>query len=245
MATNYTTNYDLCQWEPTDAVQRVEFNADNAKLDAALKSLSDQVVQKANQSAVNTLVTAVNQKADQTDLTAAVGRISALESGKADQTSLDQVEADLRAENGLVRLSQVTMDSSASSCSLTVPDWDDAWELQLRYNLVGEGEIRLFLNNGASCYNMQEGKAETSIQLKANNRTCCAGTICLHGCGSAGWLSCRVIGASIDDNISYSSSIQRTHVIHSLSPATLTSVQFKATTGTFRAVRPFAFFKIW
>ena len=244
MATNYTTNYDLCQWEPTDAVQRVEFNADNAKLDGALKALSDQVVQKANQSALNTLVTAVNQKANQTDLTAAVGRISALEGGKADQTSLDQVEADLRAENRLVRLSQVTMDSSASSCSLTVPDWDDAWELQLRYNLVGDGEIRLFLNNGVSCYNMQSGEAEASSQLKSNNRTCCAGTICLHGCGSAGWLSCRVIGASIDDNISYSSSIQRAHVIHSLSPATLTSVQFKATTGTFQAVRPFAFFKV-
>ena len=56
MATNYTTNYDLCQWEPTDAVQRLEFNADNAKLDAALKALSDQVVQKANQSALNTLI---------------------------------------------------------------------------------------------------------------------------------------------------------------------------------------------
>ena len=36
MATNYTTNYQLNQWEPTDAVQRVEFNADNAKIDAAL-----------------------------------------------------------------------------------------------------------------------------------------------------------------------------------------------------------------
>ena len=41
MATNYTTNYDLCQWEPTDPVQRVEFNADNAKLDAALAVLSE------------------------------------------------------------------------------------------------------------------------------------------------------------------------------------------------------------
>ena len=64
MASNYTTNYQLNQWEPTDAVQRVEFNQDNAKLDTALKSLSDQVVQKADQSALNTLVTAVNQKAD-------------------------------------------------------------------------------------------------------------------------------------------------------------------------------------
>ena len=64
MASNYTTNYNLCQWDPADAVQRVEFNQDNAKVDAALKSLSDQVIQKANQSAVNTLISAVNQKAD-------------------------------------------------------------------------------------------------------------------------------------------------------------------------------------
>ena len=68
MATNQTTNYQLNQWEPTDAVQRVEFNQDNAKMDAALKSLSDQVVQKANQSALNTLISAVNQKAEQEDL---------------------------------------------------------------------------------------------------------------------------------------------------------------------------------
>ena len=64
MATNYTTNYQLNQWEPADAVQRVEFNADNAKLDTALKYLSDQVLQKAEQSALNTLISAVNEKAD-------------------------------------------------------------------------------------------------------------------------------------------------------------------------------------
>ena len=46
MATNQTTNYQLNQWEPTDAVQRVEFNADNAKLDAALNALSDQVAKR-------------------------------------------------------------------------------------------------------------------------------------------------------------------------------------------------------
>ena len=64
MATNQTTTYQLNQWEPTDAVQRVEFNQDNAKMDAALKSLADQVVQKADQSTLNTLISAVNQKAD-------------------------------------------------------------------------------------------------------------------------------------------------------------------------------------
>ena len=76
MATNQTTNYQLNQWEPTDAVQRVDFNADNAKLDTALKSLSDQVVQKANQSAVNTLITAVNQKADASTVSALSSRLN-------------------------------------------------------------------------------------------------------------------------------------------------------------------------
>ena len=38
MATNQTTNYQLNQWEPTDQVLRTDFNADNAKLDAALKT---------------------------------------------------------------------------------------------------------------------------------------------------------------------------------------------------------------
>ena len=38
MATNYTTNYQLNQWEPTDAVQRVEFNADNAKIESPTRA---------------------------------------------------------------------------------------------------------------------------------------------------------------------------------------------------------------
>ena len=48
MASNYTEHYDLCQWEATDAVQRVEFNADNAKIDAALDALAGQVAEKAD-----------------------------------------------------------------------------------------------------------------------------------------------------------------------------------------------------
>lgn len=41
MATNYTENFDLCQWEPTDPVIRTDFNADNAKLEAALTALEE------------------------------------------------------------------------------------------------------------------------------------------------------------------------------------------------------------
>lgn len=38
MASNYTENYGLCQWEATDQVLREEFNQDNAKIDAALEA---------------------------------------------------------------------------------------------------------------------------------------------------------------------------------------------------------------
>ena len=41
MATNYTEHYELNQWEPTDQVLRTDFNADNAKLDAALTDLAE------------------------------------------------------------------------------------------------------------------------------------------------------------------------------------------------------------
>ena len=33
---NHTQNYQLSQWEATDKVQRTDFNADNAKIDAAI-----------------------------------------------------------------------------------------------------------------------------------------------------------------------------------------------------------------
>ena len=52
MATNYTTNYQLNQWEPTDAVQRVEFNQDNAKLDTALEAL-ETAKQRLDRAAAN------------------------------------------------------------------------------------------------------------------------------------------------------------------------------------------------
>ena len=43
MASNYTENYGLCQWEATDQVLRTDFNEDNAKVDAALETLTNTV----------------------------------------------------------------------------------------------------------------------------------------------------------------------------------------------------------
>lgn len=40
MASNYTSNYGLCQWEGTDQVLREEFNEDNRKLDSIIHSLA-------------------------------------------------------------------------------------------------------------------------------------------------------------------------------------------------------------
>lgn len=45
MASNYTENFGLCQWEATDAVLRTDFNEDNAKIDKVLGELSQTVAQ--------------------------------------------------------------------------------------------------------------------------------------------------------------------------------------------------------
>ena len=43
MASSYTANYQLNQWEAEDKVLRTEFNEDNQKIDAALKTNADAV----------------------------------------------------------------------------------------------------------------------------------------------------------------------------------------------------------
>ena len=44
MASNYTENYGLCQWEATDQVLRTDFNEDNQRIDAAIKDLRNDVI---------------------------------------------------------------------------------------------------------------------------------------------------------------------------------------------------------
>ena len=43
VATNHTTNYQLNQWEAADQVLRTDFNQDNQKIDAALKTNADAI----------------------------------------------------------------------------------------------------------------------------------------------------------------------------------------------------------
>ena len=41
MPSNFTEHYNLSQWERTDKIQMEDFNADNVKIDAALKAEAD------------------------------------------------------------------------------------------------------------------------------------------------------------------------------------------------------------
>lgn len=45
MASNYTANYGLCQWEPGDKFLREEFNQDNEKIDTALEATAKKADQ--------------------------------------------------------------------------------------------------------------------------------------------------------------------------------------------------------
>ena len=61
----HTTNYQLSQWESTDRIMMSDFNADNAKIDAALKTQAE---------AISALGAQLDAKADQDDLTALANR---------------------------------------------------------------------------------------------------------------------------------------------------------------------------
>ena len=76
MATNYTANYGLCQWEPQDNFLRTEFNQDNAKIDAALAGLESG---KADNSSVDTRFASV---------TADLATLRATDATKADSSSV-------------------------------------------------------------------------------------------------------------------------------------------------------------
>ena len=62
---NRTSNYNLCQFEESDRVQRTDFNEDNVKIDAAIKAEADArtaavaAERAARETAVRTLTTAI------------------------------------------------------------------------------------------------------------------------------------------------------------------------------------------
>lgn len=62
MSASQTPNYGLNQWSPEDQFLREEFNADNARTDAALAALAASIGEKATQAGLTDLSAAVNGK---------------------------------------------------------------------------------------------------------------------------------------------------------------------------------------
>lgn len=127
MASNYTENYGLCQWEATDAVLRTDFNEDNQKIDAALKTqagsisnLSSQMANKANTGTVSSLSSQLNQEiqdrqdAMNTEKAAREAADTALAQSQAEQ--LDT----LRGENCWVKLGESTASQETETIDVTV-----------------------------------------------------------------------------------------------------------------------------
>ena len=74
MAANHTPNYSLSQWEASDQVKRIDFNADNAKIDAALAALE---AKKADASALSALQTAIDSKASSASVSSLSSQLNA------------------------------------------------------------------------------------------------------------------------------------------------------------------------
>ena len=103
---NKTSNYQLCQWDGEDRILRTDFNEDNAKIDAALKQQANSIAGinstlpgKADAATVTSLTNTVNQKANQSALTAEINaRTAADNTEKAAREAADTAEATARAQ---------------------------------------------------------------------------------------------------------------------------------------------------
>ena len=107
---NQTTNYQLSQWEASDRILMSDFNADNNKIDAALKTQAE---------AISALGAQLDAKADQDDLTALANRSRFTKLGEVnisadtspvvinlsgiDWTQWDKVHLDMLLSNGGTR----------------------------------------------------------------------------------------------------------------------------------------------
>ena len=104
MPSNQTTNYQLSQWAKSDQVKMEDFNADNAKLDAAIKAVADSKATIAALTALTARVTALENKSRFTKLweltlTADSSSITIPLTG-VNWSQWDKVHLDILATNG-------------------------------------------------------------------------------------------------------------------------------------------------
>ena len=182
----------------------------------------------------------MNQKADAATVTALAQTVEA----KADQTALDLVETTLTAANRLIFLSQVTLGSSVSAYNLNLPDWSDACELQIHYNIEGDGCVKLSFNNYADCYDTLHSTAVTTFNLKLDSRDYCAGVITLRPCGPSSQAACFVSGISMTETGSYASYTDILCSVTNVTVQTLTKLKFESDSGVVKAGSWFRLYKL-
>ena len=174
MATNQTTNYQLNQWEPTDQVLRTDFNADNAKLDAALNDLS-------------------SSKADASALTQAEGRIAALEAGKADSADLTALSVMVDSLTGRTGALETAV-TQRGNCRIEI----------VAFMGNGKNSVDITFSQKPACFFVVAGRAVLFSDVLSNSTTVLEYDSILHGAAigdkSITW-SGSIATISIGDNL--------------------------------------------
>ncbi len=195
MASNQTQHYQLSQWEASDKVERLDFNADNARIDGALHTLAGQVASKAESSAVSALTSLVNAKADQSALTAEqVARQSADNAEKAAREAADTA---LRNENCWIKLAETVLTQAASEVIMSVPNAGQLHKVLLEYSADGAGTMKAYFLSQADL-NSGTLTPVSVIDLGSRNNSLAVGSVNILRAGAGGRLAAFGRYLSID-----------------------------------------------
>lgn len=181
MATNHTQYYGLSQWLAEDKVERVDFNGDNEKIDAALRALStgkansatvtaltNTVAKKAEQSDLEDLQATVAQKAQQADLAALTNVVST----KATQTAVDTLADDLEDLQATVEENALTHTQDVAALR-----GENYWTKITSFGLTGSGTLMDIQIPNAGIYReivlycAIRGGGKYPMQMRVNNIT--------------------------------------------------------------------------
>lgn len=166
MAANYTQHYQLCLWEPGDKVLREEFNADHAKIDAAIKAVDRRAdalaAAKADRTALEALQAAVNTKADKTALAALQTTVSA----KADQSALNAVHA-LAVKSRFTKLQEVVYAQALHNATVDLSgiDWGRWSKIHVDW-LTNNGQQSGIYYNTVDSYHVLFGMSPVPVDQR-------------------------------------------------------------------------------
>ena len=110
-----TTHYELNQWAGEDRIMRVDFNADNEKLDAALYQLSQ--AQTAQGAALDT------ERRSREDQDTAI-RQEMSQQAAAIRSELAAGDAAVEAANSLIRLARIVTEQDAAQVDVNISGYD-------------------------------------------------------------------------------------------------------------------------